>query len=167
MRTRLWYEMGLAKFNERYLTLLIGKQRLCLNYFNLTITVFSTGGFMGWRLWDKLPLVSCIIISSISLLKLIQQNIIPSEKQIEKLDKASDFYFNLHLELEKLWFDFENDRIDEKEMQNKFHELKQTERPINQIINELHKRENKKLAIIAEKESIQFFNKAFNLNNHE
>ncbi len=167
MRTRLWYEMTTAKFNERYLTLLIGQQRLWLNYFNLMITLFSTAGIMGWRIWDKFPLVSCIIISAISILKLVQQNIIPSEKQIEKLDKASDFYFNLHLELEKLWFDYESERISEIELQNKFHELKQSERQINQLINEIHKKENKKLASRAEQDSIQFFNKAFNLSNHE
>lgn len=162
MRTRLWYEMAQAKMNEQYLTLLIGHQRRVMNNFNLVVTLFSTAGIMGWKVWDKLPLVACFVIAAISLVKLVQQNIIPTDKQIERLEKASDFYFDFYLGLERIWFDFEKDRIDELEMQNRLHSLKQTERQTNQIINEAHKRINKKISQKAEIESQQFFSKAFN-----
>ncbi len=162
MRTRLWYELTQAKYNDRYVCLLIGHQRQILNFFNLVITAFSTAGIMGWKLWDKLPIVACGIIATISLAKLIQPHLIPSDKQIEKLDKVADFYFDFYLQLEKLWFDHEAGRITELEMQTQFHSLKQTEREINRVVNEVHKKPNKKVATKSKSECDLFFQRAFN-----
>ena len=109
MRTRLWYELAQAKYNDRYICLLIGRQRQILNGFNMVVAVFSTAGIMGWKFWDNLPVVACGIIAAISLIKLVQPHLIPSDKQIEKLDKVADFYFDFYLKLEALWFDHENE----------------------------------------------------------
>lgn len=162
MRNRLWYELAQAKFNDKYACLLIGHQRQSLNAFNLIITAFSTAGIMGWKLWDKLPIVACAIIATISLAKMVQPHIIPSDKQIEKLDKVADFYFDFYLKLEKIWFDYEHKRISELELQNQFHTLKQTEREINKIVNEVHKKPKRKIAIKSQNECDLFFQKAFN-----
>jgi hypothetical protein len=167
MRTRLWYELTQAKYNETYLCNSIGRQRTILNIFNMTITIFSTAGIMGWKLWDDLPVIACTIIAIISLAKLIQPHLIPSDKQIEKLDKVSDFYYDFYLKLEKTWFDFENDRITDIEMLEKFQDLKQTEREINRIVNEIHKSANKKIAQTSKLECDIFFQKAFNTINYE
>lgn len=162
MRLRLWYEMAQAKYNETYVCNLIGRQRNLLNIFNLIVTVFSTAGIMGWKIWSDLPVIACCIIATISLAKLIQPHLIPSDKQIEKLDKVSDFYYDFYLKLEKIWFDYENDRITEVEMLEKFQSLKQTEREINRIVNEIHKSPNKKIAKTSKTECDIFFQKAFN-----
>ncbi|KAF2336322.1 hypothetical protein [Flavobacterium daemonense] len=167
MRTRLWYELTQAKYNETYLCHLIARQRRLLNIFNLIVTVFSTAGIMGWKIWNNLPVISCVIIAVISLAKLIQPHLIPSDKQIEKLDKVCDFYYDFYLKLEEIWFHFENDKLSEIEMLEKFQNLKQTEREINQIINEIHKSPKKKLALLSETECHNFFKKAFNTTNHE
>lgn len=162
MRTRLWYELAQAKYNDRYICLLIGRQRQILNGFNMVVAVFSTAGIMGWKFWDNLPVVACGIIAAISLIKLVQPHLIPSDKQIEKLDKVADFYFDFYLKLEALWFDHENELITNKIMQDKFQELKQSEREINKIINEIHKKPNKHISIKAQNECDIFFQKAFN-----
>ncbi len=162
MRSRLWYELAQAKYNEKYICLLIGFQRQILNSFNLLVTIFSAAGVMGWKVWDKLPVVACGIIAGISLLKLVQPHVIPSDKQIEKFDKVADFYFDFYLKLEALWFDCENGFLDEKSMQSQFHDLKQTEREINKIINEIHKKPNHRISREAQAATDLFFNKAFN-----
>ncbi|KOS07226.1 hypothetical protein AM493_15165 [Flavobacterium akiainvivens] len=163
MRARLWYELAQAKYSETYTCTLIGYQRGVLNIFNLIITVFSTAGIMGWKIWSDLPALACGIIAFISLAKLAQPHLIPSDKQIEKLNKVSDFYYDFYLKLEKIWFDYENDRIDDTELLQKFQELKQTEREINRIVNEIHKSTNKKLARKAQTECDNFFQRAFNI----
>ena len=61
-----------------------------------------------------------------------------------------------------MWFDYEEGRIGDAEMQAQFHALKQTERDINKIVNENHKKTNKKLAQEAERECLDFFQKSFN-----
>ncbi len=161
MRDRLWYEMTQAKYNNQYTCFLIAYQRQVLNVFNILVAIFSTAGVMGWKFWDKMPIVACCIIAAISLAKLIQPHIIPSDKQIEKLDKIADFYFGFHLKTERIWFDFDNNTIDESQMLTLLHELKETEREINQIVNEVHKKQNKKLAKKAKEECDNFFLKAF------
>lgn len=162
MRNRLWYEMVQAKYNNQYTCLLIAYQREILNWFNIAVALFSSAGVMGWKFWDKIPIVACGIIAAISLAKLIQPHLIPSDKQIEKLDKIADFYFGFHLKIERIWFDFENNVIDESQMLTLLHELKETERNINQLVNEVHKKENKKLSKKAKIECDNFFLKAFN-----
>jgi len=164
MRLRLWYEMAQAKYNETYVCNLIGRQRSLLNIFNLIVTAFSTAGIMGWKFWNDLPVVACLIIAIISLARLVQPHLIPSEKQIEKFDKVSDFYYDFYLKLEKIWFDYEKDRITEEEVLEQFQTLKQTEREINRIVNEIHKLPNKKIAQVSQVECDVFFQKAFNTN---
>lgn len=166
MRSRLWYELAQAKFNDRYVCLLIGHQRSIINKYNIIIATFSTAGIMGWKIWDNLPVIACGIIAIISLIKLLQPHIIPSDKQIEKLDRIADFYFNFYLQLEALWFDFDNDRITEAVLQEKFHVLKQTEREINKVVNEVHKNPKSRLVNKAQSESDIFFKNSFN-TNHE
>lgn len=162
MRSRLWYELAQAKHNETYTCNLIVHHRKVLNYFNLIITIFSTAGVMGWKLWDSIPVVACFIIALISIIKLIQPHLIPSEKQIEKLDKVFDFYYDFYLKLEKIWFDNENGIINDELMLERLHDLKQTEREINRVVNEIHKSPNKKTLKISKSECDTFFINAFN-----
>lgn len=162
MRSRLWYELAQAKYSEVYTCNLIGYHRKLLNIFNLTVTIFSTAGIMGWKIWSDLPAIACAIIAVISLAKLAQPHLIPSDKQIEKLDKVSDFYYDFYLKLEKIWFDFENDRISDIELLAQFQQLKQTEREINRIVNEIHKSPNKTIAKKSQTECNAFFQRAFN-----
>jgi hypothetical protein len=145
MRNRLWIELCQAKHNSRYCVVLLAYRRKTLNWFTCIILVFSSAGVMGWKFWNDLPLVSCVIISSIQLLRLIQPHLLPTEKQIDKLDAVVDFYFDYFNRLEALWFDYEKDRKTEDEIQDEFYKIKDLEKPINKIVNEIVKTTNKKI----------------------
>lgn len=132
--------------------------------FNIAITIFSTSGVMGWGFWQEVPLVACVIISVISLLKLLQTQIIPSEKQLEEYSKVADFYFNFYLEIEKLWLDIENETIDFDTTHERFMILKQSERETNKTTNNIHKALNKRLAVKSEEATLKFINRAFEYN---
>ena len=161
-RNRLWYELTQAKHNERYLCFLIAYNRRMVNSFNICIAIFSTAGIMGWKVWEFAPIAACAIISAISIAKLIQPYIIPSEKQIEKLDKVCDFYFDQYFQFERIFFDYDSNRITEVQAQEKYMALKQSEREINKIINEVHRNVNRKQHLKAEIESLTFFKQSFN-----
>jgi len=171
MRNRLWYELEQVKFQEIYAAKLIGHYNFLLNFFNMVIAMFSSIGILGWKFWDNIPLVACIIVFTISLLKLILPNIIPSEKQIGKYIKIASFYSDFLLKLEQIWFDFEEKRINEKELQDKFYELKKSELEIEKMINEIHKKPNRYIAKKAKKEKEIYFNNIFynnfNTQNNE
>jgi len=167
MRDRFWYELTQAKHNEIYTTLLIGHFRYWSKIVNVVIVVFSTAGVMGWGFWEKAPIVACVIIASISLLKLIFPYFVPSEEQMEKFYKTADFYSDFYLKLESIWFDFENDRISEVQMQKEFYELKQTEREISTLTNKIHSKPVKSITNKTAKETDNFFKLNFNTFHHE
>ncbi len=145
MRDRIWNELVQAKFNIEFATLYAERQRLYLRRFNILVLFFSTGGVMGWSFWDGIPLLSCVIIAVISLLRLLQPHIIMNDKQISNLDSISKFYFNYYNKLEKLWYDYEYETINFEKTKKLFFNIKASEEAINQIVNETLKSKPKDL----------------------
>lgn len=161
MRNRIWYELCQAKHNHRYCILLLAYRRRLLNTFGLIILIFS-GGVMGWGIWKEVPLVACIIIASIQLLRIVQPHLIPSEKQVDKLDSVTDFYFEYFNKLEKLWMSYERDELTEESVQNLFYDIKDTEKQVNKTLNEIIKTTNKKILAQASAESTSYLTKNLN-----
>lgn len=155
MRTRLWNELLQVKYNAYYCVHLLAHRKQVLNFFNIVILAFSTGGIMGWKLWENTPVVSCAIIYMISLLKLLQVHLIPSEKDIEKLDKVSDFYFEQYNKLESLWY--MQERITEQQLQEEYYKIKESEIEANKILKDVLKRINNKVHKTAKERTNQYF----------
>lgn len=162
MRERIWYELGQVKHNHYYCVFLLAKQRRILNYFNITILAFSSAGIMGWSVWQNTPLISCVIVAAISLLKLLSPHIVPSDKQIDKLDNVADFYFDYFNKLEQIWLDHYNYRTTDEETQTLFYCLKDSEREINKVINEIVKSNNKNIQKRADLETRNYLSRTFN-----
>lgn len=127
----------------------------------MVILAFSTTGIMGWAVWSSYPILACLIVSAISFVKLLAPHLIPSEKDIDKLDDVVDFYFDYYNSLEQLWFDFYNGRLTEEAMQNKFFALKNSERDVNKAINRLVKTTNDKLRNRADIETTEYLQRTF------
>ena len=163
MRTRIWNELCQVKHNQYYCTFLLGRQKRLLNYFNIMILVFSSGGVMGFSLWKTFPLLSCFIISFFQILRLIQSNLVPSEKQIEKLEQVVNFYFDHFNLLEQQWFDCYHNRCNEQELQEKFFKLKSTEKEINIKLNEIVKRSIKAIRMKATEETANYLHQTYNI----
>lgn len=162
-RNRFWHELTQTKFHENYACEIISSKRSLVGTFNIIIAAFSTtGGIMGWKIWESLPLISCILIAIISLSKLLAPHIIPSEKQLEKYDKIFDYYTKAYVQLEQLWYEYEAKRLNEADVAQKFFAIKNAESSLSQIINENIRGTNQKLIIKAEKKSALYFEKVFN-----
>ncbi len=162
MRERIWTELTQAKFNVEFTALYADRQRAILRYFNMGILVFSTGGVMGWRIWDNAPVLACILIALISLFRLIQPHLIMNEKQLLNLDHIYKFYFDYYNKLERLWFDLEHDTVDEQGCKDIFFEIKNQEADINQIVNETIRTKPKRLVMMASEYSNNYFKQSFN-----
>ncbi|WP_293302036.1 hypothetical protein [Pedobacter sp. UBA4863] len=159
MRNRLWMELCQAKWNNKYCAVLLTYRRRVLNWVTILILVFSGAGVMGWKFWETMPFISCLIISAIQIVRLVQPHLFPTEKQIEKLEFVTDFYFDYYNKLEKLWFDYENERIDEENTQLEFYKLKDSEKEVNKIINEVIKTVDKKMKEKCDKATEEYFNR--------
>jgi hypothetical protein len=109
------------------------------------VILFSSSGVLGWAIWDSIPLISCLLVATISILKLIMPNILSSDKDISKIEKAYNFYLDYHLKLECLYYDHTENRIDESQLLIRFQDIKRSEMPSLNTINEVHKYESEKL----------------------
>lgn len=167
MRDRIWTELTQAKFNVEFAGLYADRQRSLLRYFNIFVLVFSAGGVMGWSFWDNFPLVACILIGAVSLLRHIQPQLIMTEKQIINLDTISKFYFNYYNNLEKLWYDNEDEQIDNQTLKSEFFKIKNSESEINSLVNETIRTKPKKLVKKSKEYSDQYFKLSFNTFNND
>ncbi len=165
MRLKIWNELSQIKYNENYCLVLLARQKRWLNNFNIMILIFSSAGIMGWALWKEIPFVACAIISLVQILKLLQVHIIPSDKQIEKLDMVTDFYFDYFNKLECLWYDYDNNRVTDKEAQAKYYELKATEKESNKILRDVIKSINSKIDRKANCETHLYLNTNFSIKS--
>ncbi|WP_295811489.1 hypothetical protein [uncultured Apibacter sp.] len=161
MRNRIWSELTQSKHNIEYICLYIDHQNLKLKIFNIFTLLFSSAGIMGWKFWDYMPVIACIIIAIVSLLKLIQPHLIPTEKEIKDLDSIHNFYEDYYNKLEKLWYTFENEIINEEKATKEFYYIKKTELTINSLVNNVLKSKPKKLINKAKESSDSYFEQTF------
>lgn len=162
MRNRIWAELTQTKHNVEFASLYSERQRLILRIFNIIVLVFSSGGVMGWKLWDNLPLISCTLIAVISIFKLIQPHLIMSEKQLLNLEEIHRFYSEYFNKVEKLWYDFESERVTVEQATKTFFKLKSTEALINPIVSETIRSKPKKILLKSKENSDNYFNQIFN-----
>lgn len=162
MRNRLWAELTQAKHNVEFACIYAEKQRTNLKWFNISILVFSTGGIMGWKLWEQLPLVACIIISAVSILRLLQSHIIMTERQISNLDTICNFYTNYYNKLERLWYDNEHGTIDTEMLKTKLFKIKATEGTMTILVNETIRTKPKRLVAKADQFTRNYLKQTFN-----
>ncbi len=161
MRTRIWTELTQAKHNIEFISLYSDRQRKILRYFNICILVFSTGGVMGWKIWESIPLISCIIIALISLIRLVQPHLIMTEKQISSLDVINKFYADYYNKLEKLWYDNEHQAIDLNKAKTSFFKIKETELTIDSMVNDIIRTKPKTLIKKAKINADLYFERTF------
>lgn len=161
LRNRIWTELTQSKHNIEYASIYSDVQRARIRLFNMLVLVFSTGGVMGWKLWDNLPVLACVIVALISLARLIQPQVIMDNKLLKNLDDIHRFYVDYFNQLEKLWFEFEYGRISENDIQDQFYKLKQLESDLNPIVAETIRSKPKRIVKICKKNSDEYFNQVF------
>jgi hypothetical protein len=162
MRERIWVELTQTKHDSEFLALYSDRQRTILRWFNISILIFSTGGVMGWPVWDKFPIIACVIIALVSLLRLLQPHIIMTDKLLNDLDRINVFCADKYNQLERLWFDFDASRIDETEASNRFYKILETGKDLTSIIDETIRQKPKLLVKKAKEYSDIYFKQVFN-----
>ncbi|RLD60763.1 MAG: hypothetical protein DRJ05_04000 [Bacteroidetes bacterium] len=162
MRNRIWTELTQAKHNTEFATLYSDQQRFVLRVFNIGVLAFSSAGIMGWKVWQHMPLIACVIIAIISLLRLLQPHLIMNEKQLRNLDDIHRFYADYFNQIEELWFDFESDRLTEEQATKQFFEFKKREIDINPIIAETIRNKPRRIVNKCKLHSDQYFKQVFN-----
>jgi hypothetical protein len=162
MRNRIWAELTQSKHNIEFTSTYSDRQRFVLRIFNMGILAFSSAGIMGWKIWENLPLIACIVIAGISLLRLLQPHLIMNEKQLKNLDDIHRFYADYYNRIEKLWYDFDSERITEEQATKVFFKIKKMETDINPIIAETIRSKPKGIVKKCKKNTDEYFKLVFN-----
>lgn len=157
MRDKIWYEMCHIKYGDSYLAHYLFRQKSIRKWFKILTLVFSTGGVFGWKIWVGIPVIACILISFMQLINLVENQIIINEKEINKICELRNKYVSYFNKLEKLWTDFDADRISEQEASEQFYLLRQDGADLETRDNELHISIFKKLCTRADLETRNYF----------
>lgn len=159
MRIRVWNKLGECKFQCIYISKLIKRHLIISKGITVLILVLSgSGGIMGWDVWKKYPSIACIIIAVVSLIKLVSDELIPSEKSIGALHDIQDFYVNQFSQLDRLWFDVDHDdEITDQQVFDRLTEIYEKEKEINKKVNSTILHNPPKLVNAARKMTDNYF----------
>lgn len=124
MIEKIWYEMLHTKLGDNYLAGYISKQKRIKKWFKIFTLIFSTGGVLGWPIWEYVPVIACVLIAAMQLVTLLENQIIPSDQDIEDIARLRNKYNNYFNKLEKLWMDFQSNNINEDAAKEQFYELR-------------------------------------------
>lgn len=161
MRELLWKEMADAKHDQEYACLMMALKSRQLRRYNIFMAAFSTTGIFSWKIWEWIPSITCAIIAFLSIVKLTEQYIVPSEKQIDSYNKISSFYTSLFIKLQKVWFESEKGIIDEQKAFSKLQVLQNSQKEIHDAVNNVHKKVNKKISEQATEKANLYFKQVY------
>jgi len=158
MRDKIWYEMIHTKLGDNYLTVYINRQRTIRKYYIVFMLIFSTSGVLGWSLWNAIPVIACALIALMQLVRLIENQFILSDSDLDKVADLRSKYISYFNKIEKLWIDFNNNEFSEQLATEKFFLLRQIGEEIEATDNKLHITNIKSIYNIADSETRNYFN---------
>ncbi len=158
MRDKIWYEMMHTKYGDAFLALYLNRQRTIRKWYIVFMLLFSTSGVLGWKLWVAIPIIACGLIAVMQLVRLIENQFILTDNDLDKVSDLRNRYISYFNKLEKLWTDFNAKRLTEEQATDQFYQLRQVGADIEAFDNKLHISKIKKLCNIADTETRNYFN---------
>lgn len=126
-RNRIWEELKQAKANiicsQRY----VDQRRKRWRWYNVAISIASASGVLGYPINEIIPFFASLGIGVLSLVKVATPWLLQNEQELAELDQVSDFYVKYMNDLERIWYRFDKDLIDEETAMTEFFALKSTE----------------------------------------
>lgn len=138
MTNKIWFEFIHTKHGDDYLVLYLKRLRETRKIVNISTLVLSGSGVFSWTIWTYLPVVTSIITAIIQLFRLIENQLVPSDKDIEQIAKLRDMYFDQANKLERLWVEYNSGKISESEATNRFFELRDAAKEIKTLNNKIN-----------------------------
>ena len=160
-RNRIWEELKQAKVNVICLQRDTDRGRKKLRRIDSVIIIAATVGTIGgtYNKWVAIAGLGLVAVSSV--LKAILPHIAQSEQELCELDRLMDFYSKYMNRLEKLWYDYENEIIPEKETVYKLLEMKDWECDKYSLMNKGVRSISAKEQNNIDKESSEYINRVY------
>lgn len=157
MHDRIWYEMIHFKHGERYLCYLIDRQRSVRKWMKIGTLVFSGSGILGWKFWDIFPLIFSGLTAIIQLVTLLENSLVVSESETDKIGELRLKYIQHFQDLENLWMAYyEREELTETQATERFQSLRIARREIDAQENKIDVQEYAALRVKAEKDTNEY-----------
>jgi len=162
IRDKIWYEIVDAKYGEIYLACYINRCKNIKKAFRIVTLIFSAGGVFGWKIWEPIALIACVIIAGIQLLNLIENQIVTSDDELIKIGELRAQYLRYFNKLEKLWTDFETGTATDEHASSQFFTLRTgLKEKIEKMDNELHIKQIESLLLKTDEQEKLYFNNRY------
>lgn len=131
MREKIWRELINIKFKVYYIELIIEKYQKKDRYISIFLSVISLSSVSAWTLWEwgAMQYVWAALIAISNILVAVRP-FFPYSKYaknlIEKYPKIQD----IQLAYEKLWYQVENDLIEEKHLAEQYFQLRKEQNDV-------------------------------------
>lgn len=156
---KIWYDLVHTKHGDEYLILYLARQRLYRKWFKIITIVFSAGGIFNAFQSNQIPtIISFSVIGVIQLVTSIENFIIHSEDDLDKISKLRMLYYNRLVSLEELWHSLINNKISNEVAAESFFELRKSANEIEELDNNLNVREYRKLINISNIKTNNYLN---------
>jgi hypothetical protein len=123
MRNKIWYNLVHCKTNEYYTAIVRKYYQWAEWLLNSFLVIATSASVAAWSIWKDLYILWTVIIAASQLLMLLKPFLL-FPKYIKTYSEKNISYQNLSWELEKLWFNYENALINEKEAFVEFEKIK-------------------------------------------
>ena len=137
MRTRIWSSLANIKFKAMYTNMCSRRAELAGQFCSFVLAVTSASSVTAWAIWESLPGLWASIVAVAQVLHVGRPHL-PFMKHDKGFLEMSFEFEALYLELEKLWFEFENERVTAEEAEQRFYELRAREIEIERTHKEVH-----------------------------
>ena len=143
------------KFLERYFALYLDVLKRRNKIIKILTVVFSSAGVLGWPVWDYAPLIGAMLSASVQIFSLVQDQIIMSDKDMRMI------CINLFNQLERLWIEQYNERINDQATAERFYEIRLAVADMYKIENEINLPIRNKLKNVANGQAEQYLDVFF------
>lgn len=123
MRSKIWYKLLDTKFQAYYFEELVIHYQKKDRALNIFLALASIGSVASWAVSNNYELIWASIVAASSVVTVIKPYF-PFHKYINEVSKTATQLQNLNLDLERLWYKSENNRLNQDEIFEEFMELK-------------------------------------------
>lgn len=131
MREQIWSTLVNLRFKGFYIGFLIDKFQKRDRNLNIFLAVASSGSIAAWAIWNLYPFIWGGIIALSQVITVVKPYF-PYFKYVKELTEKSARIDILNIDMERLWYKIQNDKITEDESVEVYFDLR---KQIVEILN--------------------------------
>lgn len=130
MRDRIWLLLADTKFKTYCVKFLVSKYQVRDRNINILLAVASSSSIAAWAIWQTFPFVWASVIA-LSQVIMATRPYLPYFKFVKELNVKGIQLEALNVEIDKLWYKSEHEKITVDEASERYYELR---KQVNEIL---------------------------------